>query len=392
MHLPGKRIYEELRAEEAGIWFVPANFGEEIAVLIKAPSTVLKALLSGCPLGFAFGLRDNYLCRGAHVYDVADAPVFICDVQRHLEEHVSLRRFLIEKQAPLFLFNELDVCVAWSTALVSEDSSKSVINLLSAIEDRYVGDFTPEMSLALDDFCFSIDSTQRFDDTHEIPTIEIAIQHGPWTSNTVSYAGNLDSQKIILDDSEEGAVLEKTVWATLESVFPFDLHRSPCVQVGNKTRELIDVLTSYRYGSFFIEAKDLSIFGTGLDRSRERRTKSVQKQTKKAITQLVGASKAAKRNEKIFDSSGNDIRVIREKPFHCIVLLTELMHEGDWADIVKQLREAIFVTGDFFHILDLQELVMLLKISKGRPELLDYNLMERCKRFIEKETVHIRSR
>ena len=49
-------------------------------------------------------------------------------------------------------------------------------------------------------------------------------------------------------------------------------------------------------------------------------------------------------------------------------------------------------THGFFHLLDLRELITLLKGSSGKAELLDYNLMERCKLFAEHRSVHIRSR
>ncbi|TAK62472.1 hypothetical protein [Methylobacter sp.] len=392
MHIPEKRIYSEIRSEVAGIWFVPANYGEEIAVLIKAPTSTLKSLISGCSIGFAFGVKSNYLCCGARIYDISDAPVFTCNIQRHIEEHNALKRFLLERSSPLFLFNELDICVAWSNISISEELAKGAYALINPIEERYCGDFTPQTSLALDDFCFSIDSTQRYSSASKIETIEIAVEYGSWTSSNNSFIGNYESKEVIISEPDEGATLEKSVWAAMESVFPFGLHHSPCVRIGNKTRELTDVLTFYKYGSFLFEAKDLSVFNVGSDRSRERRTSSVKKQTKKAITQLVGASKAVKRGEKIISQSGDDIKIVTDKPFHCIVLLIELAHEGDWSEIEQQLKNAILETGDYFHVFDLQELIMLLKICRGEAELFDYNLIERCKSFFRCGSIHIRSR
>ena len=46
-------------------------------------------------------------------------------------------------------------------------------------------------------------------------------------------------------------------------------------------------------------------------------------------------------------------------------------------------------TGAFFHLLDLREFITLLKQSSGDPKLIDYNLMQRCKLFYEKKSVHI---
>ena len=55
------------------------------------------------------------------------------------------------------------------------------------------------------------------------------------------------------------------------------------------------------------------------------------------------------------------------------------------------LFEAMQHTGAFFHLIDLPELVALLKGSSGKAELLDYNLMQRCKLFVEKKSVFIRT-
>lgn len=191
---------------------------------------------------------------------------------------------------------------------------------------------------------------------------------------------------------DEGSVLEKAVWASLESVFPLTLHKSPQVKVGKKLRELTDVVTFYSYGTFLIEAKDLSILKAGTDRTRKRRARGIQKQAKRAIEQLIGASKTVKRGDAVTDLKGNPLSLVLDKPLHCIVLLTELMHEGDWGGIESRLRAAMVETGDFFHVLDLRELIVLLKVSNGEPHRLNYNLMQRCEHFVEAGTIHIRSR
>jgi hypothetical protein len=380
-----------MRSEQAGVWFVPANGEEDTAVLVKASTTALKALLSGCPLGFIFGVKDGYLCSGVRIYDMLTSPLLLCSVQRHEEEHSALRKVLREKRSPLFLFNELDVCVAWSNGKLTEPDALLLLDFLGSQDQLYCGQFTAEASTALDSFCFTVDSTQKMAGAVSIQTIEIPVSHGPWVSNKVAFVGHHDSQKFVLEDCDEGAVLEKTVWASLESVFPLTLHKSPQVHAGEKMRELTDVVAFHQFGTFLIEAKDLSIFRAGLDRTRDRRIKGVQKQAKGAIAQLVGASKAVRRGERVTDLKGNTLLLVLDQPLHCIVLVTELMHEGDWGELERMLREAMIQTGEFFHLFDLLELIELLKASNGKPELFDYNLMQRCKKFAEVGSIHIRS-
>lgn len=394
MHIPSERIYHEMRSEEGGgAWFVPANGGDEAAVLIKAPTSTLKALLCGSALSFVFGTKDGYLCCGVRIYDVPEAPILLCHIQLHEEEHYALRKIANEGHAPVFLFNEIDVCVAWSDGNITEHSHGNHFSKFIEIpEGFHVGKFDERASTILDLFCTTMDINLQVRSSDEIKVIEIPIGHGPWTSNTISFTGAHDSHTIRLEDMDEGGVLEKAVWASLGSAFPLTLHKSPQVQIGKKQRELTDVLAYYEYGSFLIEAKDLSIFSSGITRTRERRVLGIQKQTKKAIDQLIGASKTVKRGETITDSNGNILPVVSDKPIHCIILLTELMHEGDWREIVALLCEAMIETRDFFHVIDLRELVALLKYSRGKAELLDYNLLQRCEHFAESKTVHIRSR
>jgi hypothetical protein len=284
----------------------------------------------------------------------------------------------------------MDVCVAWSDGRLTNQDSKNLSGFIAVPQGFYVGVFTEQASSALDSFCLATDSTLPQLDIPDIEIIEVSVEHGPWTSNTVHFIGEHDVQSIILDDHDEGAVLEKVTWASLESVFRHNLHKSPQVHYGETHRELTDVIASYQYGTFLFEAKDLSIFAAGTTRTRIRRVLGIQKQTKTAIGQLVGASKKAKRGEKITDFGGNNLPLVLDKPFHCIVLLSDLMPEGDWDEVVALLCDAMIETRDFFHVLDLSELINILKGSNGKAELLDYNLMERHKAFVEHRSVHIR--
>jgi hypothetical protein len=94
----------------------------------------------------------------------------------------------------------------------------------------------------------------------------------------------------------------------------------------------------------------------------------------------------------VFTAKGEELLFDRQKPPHCILLITELVHSGDWSKIEDQLKEAIKETGAFFHLLDLRELIGLLKACSGKAELIDYHLMNRCKQFVQTGSVHIRSR
>lgn len=390
MHIPSERIYNRMRAEVASIWFVPANHGAEISLLLKVPTPTLKALIAGCPIQLLFGKKDTYLCVGARIQDMPDTPILLSGAQIVDEEHESLIRAMNQKTFPIFLFNEMDICLACSSVEITEEDSSAVLKLLENKDLLYSGDFNSDVSIAIDCFVSSIDKTKTYPNSHEIPIIEIAPKVGRWKTIDVYFINNSSYHGINISSENEGEIFENTIWGALESVFPLTLYKSPQVQHGDKKREFTDVFAYYEYGSFLIEAKDLSVIQAGYHKGEQRRLAGVQGQVAKAIKQLVGAVKAFNRGDSLYDTDGNEILVNRKIQPHAIILITELMTCGDWEGISKQFLEAMKETGALFHLLDLTEFITLLKQSSGDPKLIDYSLMKRCKFFLEKKSILIR--
>jgi len=395
MHIPSERIRKEMNAETESIWYVPAIGDENVAILIKAPTSSIKAVISGCRVLLVFGKNNiegkEYLCTGIRIFDTPDAPIFISGIQREAEEHSALLDIILLRQAPIFLFNEMDIYLAWSYANISEVDSIAILSFVGDPAHLYIGSFSKEASQCLDCFCTTIDNTQKYPGTYPIETIEVAPAFSGWKATNNSFIGYHELYSFSITEQDEGDAFEKAIWFSLESAFPLTLHKRPRVRIGTKERELIDVFSFYHYGIFLVEAKDLSVFDAGYDRTQERKVKRIQRQITKAITQLVGAAKALSRNDPVFSSGGEELHFDRQMPPHCIVLITELLHFGDWSKIEKQLMEAMRDTGAFFNVLDLRELIFILKASSGTAELIDFNLMKRCELFMKTGNVHIRS-
>lgn len=391
MHIPNQRVRQEMISEAASIWYVPANDGAETAILIKAPTPSIKALVAGCSMKLMFGKSGNYLCTGATIADVPDAPLVFGGIQRNLEEHLTLLRILQARVSPIFLFNEMDVCVAWGNATFSELEATKVFTFIGNISELYIGPFTEETSHALDCFCFSFNQVASCPNASIIPTEELKLSVDSWNAIASYFYGENSFEPFTINNPEEGKSFEGTIWSALSSVFPNSLFKNPKILNGEKPREFTDVFAFHAYGSFLIEAKDLSVFSAGFQRKQSRRISGIQKQVKKAIGQLIGACKDFSDGKKIFSADGIEIRVDRSQPPHCIVLITELPPVGEWEEIVDLLCNAMKETGAFFHLLDFQELLMLLKGSSGDSTLFDYNLMQRSKLFWETKSVFIRS-
>ena len=391
MDIPSQWIYNKMISEAASVWYVLANDEKETAILVKAPTPSLKALISGCPFKLIFGKSKSYLCTGAIIADVPDAPIMFSGVQRESEEHNALSRILHERNAPLFLFNEMDICVAWTRISFTEQDAEDTLNLIGKISDLYVGPFTPDASHALDCFEYTQDARLNHPNTSQIPCAELIPIVAPWTGVKKYFYSSSSYQSLEISDPNEGNSLENTIWATLTSPFPKSLYKNATILNGQKKREFTDVFAFYTHGSFLVEAKALSVLSSGFQRIQSRRIAGVQKQVKKAIGQLVGACKDFFDGKEIYSTDNTLIEVDRSIPPHCIILINELTPSGNWDEIVDLLVGAMQQTGAFFHLLDLQELIMLLKGSSGHPELFDYNLMQRTKLFVDAKSVFIQS-
>jgi len=67
-----ERIYQELLQEKMGIWYVSDSYGSKI--MLKVPSSTLKAIIKGCKLELIFGIDDNIFHIGAKIYDDYASP------------------------------------------------------------------------------------------------------------------------------------------------------------------------------------------------------------------------------------------------------------------------------------------------------------------------------
>ena len=390
MHISSERIYSEMRSNNAIVRYVPANENKETALLIKVPTPSLKTMIAGCAIKLIYGKKDNFLCIGISIEDVPGAALLISHAQIVSEEHWALLESVKQKTFPIFLFNEMDICMASTKLFISDEDSLKLLEFIGDTESLYTGSTNDSVSFAVDCFIHSIDKTKKFSNAHEIAIIEIIPEISEWKTINIYYLSSESANKINITEEKEGANFESTIWSCLTSVFPERLYKNPHVQNGNKRREFTDVFAHYKYGSFLIETKDLSVFQSGYNRESERRVKGIKDQVNKGIKQLVGAVKSLKSGDVLFDINGSQIIIDRSIPPHCIILITELMPFGDWNDITNQLIDAAKKTGAFFHLLDFSEFITLLKQSSGNPELIDYNLMNRFKLFLEKKSVFIK--
>jgi hypothetical protein len=88
------RIYNELAQEAAGIWHISDDFGSKI--MIKVPTTSIKALIQGCCLQLIFGkdtsCDPNIFHTGLKIFDDPTKFLIIVNTHRFLDEHLSVAK------------------------------------------------------------------------------------------------------------------------------------------------------------------------------------------------------------------------------------------------------------------------------------------------------------
>lgn len=392
MHLPNEKIRREMYSEGASLWFTLANDGTEEAILLKAPTTAIKAIVQGCDLHIVIGRIGDQTCWGVRIFDVPERALTISGVIRSRDEHQALDRVLAKGSTPLFLYNEMEFCVAWADAILDSSEATAVRRMLQSHSTPAVGPFDECASLALDDFDGVLNGNFGEGSQAEESIGALKITVGAWTAGKITVVGVNDHEHIDISSVDEGAVLEALTWSALESVFPLTLHHGPVVTEGLRERELIDVVSTHEYGSFLIEAKDLSVLRANPQRSHERRVSTLKSHIRKALGQLRGAAKTVMQGTQIRTHEGQVIALNLDHPLHCIVLVTEFIEDADWDDEFVELCQVAIELKCFAHVLDLRELVTLLKIGRGRATHLDYMLMERAKVCIRHRALHVRSR
>ncbi|MHA7846201.1 hypothetical protein [Serratia sp. D1N4] len=373
------------------MWIVPTQDDvNDLAILIKAPTTSIKAMITGCDFDVILGVENNILCYSLRIFDTIDTPLFISGCIINEEEIVATRKLTKEKKAIVYLFNELDFCIGWSRFSIELGNTGVEEKFFEKSGALYRGEIDDKCNHAMDCLRLSIEQDGAKPNPELIELYKMTIKTERWNINTLIVIGQHESNSIELDNPNEGEMLERAIWSSLESVFPLTIYKSPRVKIGDKVRELTDVLAFDDLECILIESKDLSVISSGIQRKSDRRVKGIQNQAKTAIGQLVGACNALGRGEIISSASGEELDVGRSGPHHCIALVTEISHYGDWTIVTDELMKAFRQTRSFFHLMDLRELVALLKVSKGDPRRLRVNLVKRFKLFVEKKSVHIR--
>lgn len=380
-----ERIYQELLQGKVGIWYVSDGYGSKI--MIKIPSSTLKSVIKGCRLELTFGRDDKIFHVGFKVYDDKINFLTVSCIQKNRDEHFSIAKIMNLNKVQIQLCNELGVCQAFGDIALSDENKNDVLCILGNPKRLYCGNYNDKLDISADNFQYSLGLDHNFISPKKIDTLSFEVKIENLESLNNIFIRDTAYISTEISDPDEGKLLEKEVFITLNSLFEPNIYLSPQVENIKGNREFTDVLAFSDFGIFLIESKALGVNNVTKERSMERKVKGLQKQVEKAIKQLVGAYKIMIAEKPIYSISGEQIHFDRTLPPCGIILISELIPFGNWDDILLMLLKAMSENGVLLHLMDLNELMQFIGHSKGDKNLFDYYLFERLKNFVENPVI-----
>lgn len=383
-----ERIYNELRREAAAIWYISDENGSKI--MVKAPTTCIKAVAKGCKIEFLFcrdeSYKPNFFHTGLRIYDDLLYYQMIFCTHRFLYEHLSIAKILNIDRVQIQLFNEMSICQAFGDLIIKESDKHDILSLLGNPKKLYAGEFNKHVEKSLDNFqnIFEPPSLIVPESLHliiaegtiiKVQPVKNYIYHDEGVSVDINILGN------------EGEELEKEVFAVLYSLFDRNTIKNPRINYKTTNRELTDILTFSDIGIFLFETKALGVINAKEGRTMERKVSGLQKQISKAISQLAGAMKKISENVLVFDSDGKEIHFNRTLIPHGIVLISEFLPFGEWDSIVNEMFEAMLESNSMIHLLDMKEFMQFVGHAQSNKYIFDDFLIQRAAYLFKHRTL-----
>ena len=387
-----ERIDKELRHERAGVWYISDSYGSKI--LVKLPSSTIKAIIKGCRFELLFAIDEDctpkVLHTGLRIFDDQQNPQLVMNTQRFLRDHFALLKIMYLERVQVQFCNELSAVQTFGDLKLDEWDRHRVLAFLGNPKQMYVGDFNGRLNRSLDKFQAILNP--REDESIEVNMRDLSIigAYEHLENINHSFYGGEEPVHTNIGDALEGEQFEKEIFVVLQSLFTDRTYHAPKIKSKSSLRELIDIFAISDYGVFLIEAKALGVYEATDDRTMARKILGLQKQIKKAIGQLVGASKTIKEGQGIFDSNNSEIVFDRGLFPHGIVLISEMMHFGDWSSTVQLIIETMSECKMFIHVMDLQEFLQFIGYSNQDKDIFDSLLMQRAEKFVSNPKLHVR--
>lgn len=394
--LPGSKLLAELNGVTEGIWFLLPDGSDEVAIVAKLPSSVIKAIYREvqCFLIIADVESEKGYVRivGLRIDDDATNPFFVSQPSLKKEEHNLINRCLSYQSIRIHYFDERSRPMLSATCSFNQIEVQKAIVELNIIHPRYyendrnfvdkIHDVFQKNQIAL----YKRQTAQIFGH-HQISYNGV---FDPLVKN-IEYADNENDITFQLDEVNEGRSFEKSIYITLYQVYTDRAYLSPEVP-SDKSRELTDIAGFDSEAICLIQAKALSVFAVDILRPTSRRASSVKKDINKALNQLKGAVRQIREGKEILSSRKELIEVQNHNKaiIHGIVLISEMHHAIDWKTVTRQIFEFSNINEMvFFHVMELKELHTLSLLCHKNVPLFSFNLLMRWKAISDSGTAFL---
>ena len=393
MHLLSSKNYEEFLATPQLIRFDYPCGGEkrEPTLLIKGSTLLLKYIILKTKIEFLFTRIDDRLLYVLRIWDDVKRPANLWSILEREEEKDALLALVRGGICQLFLFNELCVNIAWKSIEIKESYELFKLVFDCSIEPIKQDEFQKKVYKLL---CEEhLEQENKF--------IELNIDNSNrWKFIHSTYISNqINQSSINLNEDIEGNHQEELLLWLIDNIHPKGAFHSPQINTKSGKRELTDLLLTYNNGCFLFESKALSILCRDSLPNQADLTNDTGKHIEKAIKQLKGAVRQLKFGTSIYSTSGNEISVEREKPAHCLIVVSELMLVPKTNIIGLEVMKNFMVsTQAYIHLVDPSELMRIVQAADiissssskvSKIEAFDFYLLERAKMAMEKETLNI---
>ena len=402
MYALSHEVYTQMAVTQMGLWIDRCGrCGRDIALVLKCPTHVGKSLRDGSPARFLLAdipsQHASVRCLGFQIEDRTGKPLTTFSARRTRDEQRSLVRAFQWKELPLFVFDEIERCVASCRVLFDHEGRDAVNAALIEWPLPYAGRFCSVVKSALDQFNLMLEDGSRSDGLRGPITVDCSLSE--WRLTSIYGIGSGGFRL----DGDDGGGLEQTTHQLLESLFEDDAFRSPNIQQRNGKRELIDSLLIGDHVICLVESKAMGFMIGSTSIDSDRLAKRVRKDVDKGLRQLRGATRAVRNRAPISEThrdiaalarNANELIVIPDREWVVlgVVVISDLGCDVDWREVAGEYLDASSEDA-LFQVVDLTELRALVGAAKNRMQFVT-NLILRWKQVEQQGTmgVHVRIR
>lgn len=390
MYIPSKELNYLIESEQFGVWSELYSDGDKVALIAKAASTTIKAVTQGCRIKLYIGVNEgvkNYYAIALKVFDSIENPILIPMTPRFQREAAGITGLSENLKFSFTMYNEVympSVCGEGILNMLDGRISKIIF------PDNYVfAETIEEVNQVIDSFCFTIDPAYGTPNFHNFSVYCFDLELTKLRSMLVISSNEFGSINNQIDISDEGLSQEEQLAQFLENIHSDNVYHSPNVKIGKKERELIDILSFDGNCNYLIESKALCLNDSGHSISDDRKSSTLIKGAKKALSQLKGAAKAIRRGEKITTDDGTVINIIREQDIHGIVIVSDLLASEAWDDVISIIKQES-EEGLYFHVIQFPEFINTIKLSLSPTVSFAQCLLQRYSAVVEHEVLNIK--